>query len=963
MIDHLPVGTITFLFTDIEGSTRLWERQPEAMTRALARHDVLLRGAIEGCGGTVFKTVGDAFCAAFAYAPDALAAVLGAQRALHAEAWPAEIGAIHIRAALHTGAVEHRDGDYFGPPLNRVARLLSAGHGDQTLLSLATQELVRDSLPSTTSLRDLGEHRLKDLFRPERVYQLVARDLPSEFPPLRTLDVKLTNLPAQPTPFIGRDRELVAVLALLRHEDVRLVTLTGPGGTGKTRLSLQAAADLLDEYEHGAYFVPLATITDPDLVIPTIAAIFNVSESGGQSIDALLKQYLAEKHLLLVLDNLEQVVSAAPKIAELLAAAPRLKIITSSREKLRLYGEHEYPVPPLGLPDLKKKPTLVVLSQYESVALFLQRAKAANPHFEITEANAPAVAEICVRLEGLPLAIELAAARARLLAPQAMLERLSSQLKALTGGARDLPARQQTIRGTIDWSYNLLDEGEKMLFARLGVFVGGWTIEAAEEVCGSSLPSSDGLALDVFDGLEALSDKSLIRQVEGVEGETRFMMLETIREYAAEKLAESGEAETIRSRHLAAFAALAVRAEPECMRHDQVLWLERLEEDLDNVRAAVEWSLHHDVETGLRMAAAMGKFCIYYGYVGDGALWLSQLLAQAESLPPSTARARALGVYSYMLQAQGHISRARPIAAEGTAMYRHLGDRHGEIDCLMGAMAAAFGAADMAAVPQEDVAEIIAFYRQAGDKVGLAQALWLMSNICDHHDYAGARGYLNESLALWREMGNRGEMVTVLNALGVWALWHQDYAVARAILEESLTINYTVNKRGSTAVSLHALGHLALQEGDYDRAIAYLEDSLSELKERGDQIGGPWTSIRLGYAVLRQGDLVRARALFGEGLSRFQERGMQAGVIYALEGLASLAVTEGQAARAARLFGWADGMREAVNDVRPPTEQTDVDRDVATIRGQINDAAFDAAQVAGRGMLMDEAVALGLGGE
>jgi predicted ATPase len=415
-------------------------------------------------------------------------------------------------------------------------------------------------------------------------FQVCVSDLPSEFPPLRLLDAKQTNLPAQLTTFVGRERELDAVLALLRRDNVRLITLTGPGGTGKTRLSLQAAANVLEDYKHGVFFVPLATITDPDLVIPTIAAIFNLKELGGQPLGELLKYHLAEKHLLLVLDNLEQVLSAGPKIAELLSAAPRLRILVSSREKLHVYGEHEHPVPPLALPDMTKSPTLAVLSQCEAVVLFIQRAEAANPKFQITETAAPAVAEICVRLDGLPLAIELAAARSKLLTPQAMLDRLSSRLNALTGGARDLPPRQQTIRGAIDWSYNLLDDGEKTLFARIGVFVGGWTYESAQAVC------SDGLAMEISDGLESLTDKSLIRPTEGTGGEPRFMMLETLREYAVEKLSETGELELLQDRHLAYFVALGDHAERELVGPDQVAWLDRLEVEFDNIRAALSWS-------------------------------------------------------------------------------------------------------------------------------------------------------------------------------------------------------------------------------------------------------------------------------------------------------------------------------------------------------------------------------------
>jgi len=539
-----PSGTVTFLFTDIEGSTKLWERGARAMRSVIGRHDEILNSSIEGIEGFVFKTVGDAFCAAFGSASNAVGAGLEVQRALSSEEWE-EGFELRVRMALHTGVVEVHQGDYLGPPVNRVARLLSAGHGGQTLLSLATQELVRDALPAGVSLEDLGERRLKDLFRPERVFQVVASDLPSEFPPLRTLESLRNNLPPQSTPLVGREWEVEEVRGRLGQEEVRLLTLKGPGGTGKTRLALQAAADLLEGFEDGVFFVSLAATTDPDLFFKEIAGALGLRESGDVPLEDLLKESLGRRQLLLLLDNFEQVLEAAPLASELLSAAPRLKVLATSRIPLGLYGEHEYSVPPLSVPDPKRLPDLEALSQYEAVRLFIERAGAAKAGFGITSENAPAVAQICARLDGLPLSIELAAAREKLLPPKAILTRLSNRLKLLTGGARDLPERQRTLRGAIEWSHDLLDDGERMLFARLSVFSGGRTLEAIEAICD---PEGD-LPVDALDGVSSLLDKSLLRQEEGPEDEPRFVMLETIHEYSREKLEQSGEAEEIGRAH------------------------------------------------------------------------------------------------------------------------------------------------------------------------------------------------------------------------------------------------------------------------------------------------------------------------------------------------------------------------------------------------------------------------------
>jgi predicted ATPase/class 3 adenylate cyclase len=594
-----PTGTVTFLFTDIEGSTKLWEDNAPAMQAALARHDGLLKWAIEEHGGYVFKTVGDAYCAAFPTAADALEAALEAQRRLLSSE-SEETGPFRVRMALHMGAAEERDGDYFGPPVNRVARLLSAAHGGQVLLSLPTQELVRDQLPAETTLRDLGEYRLKDLFRPERVYQLLAPKLPSEFPPLRTLDAFRNNLPLQPTPLIGREKEVSEVCDLLRTEETRLLTLTGPGGTGNTRVALQAAADLLEDFPDGTYFVSLATLTEAELLLPAVAEMVGVREVGEQPLDETLKDYFHERRLLLLLDNFEQVLEAAPAVTELLAVAPGMKVLATSRAPLGLYGEHEFPVPPLSMPDLKSPPSLERLTQYEAVGLFVERARAVKPDFSITNESAPAVAEICVRLDGLPLAIELAAARIKMLPPKAMLHRLTSRLKLLTGGARDLPERQRTLRATIEWSHALLDEGEQVLFGRLAVFSGGRTLEAIEAIC----DAEGDLPVDAFEGVSSLQDKSLLRQEEGVRGEPRFVMLETIHEFAREKLQESGEAEEIKRLHAQYFLTLAEEAYPEFKGANQLEWLERLEVEHDNVRAALTWALKRkEAEVALRLGA------------------------------------------------------------------------------------------------------------------------------------------------------------------------------------------------------------------------------------------------------------------------------------------------------------------------------------------------------------------------
>ena len=603
----LPTGTVTFLFTDIEGSATLAQNYPDEMNLLLAQHNTILRQSIEAHNGYVFQIIGDAFASAFHTVSDAVIAALESQRKLLHETWNPT--PVKVRMGIHTGAaragaLQDLAGGYDGYlTLTRVQRVMSAAHGGQVLLSSASAELVRGQLPNDVTLRDMGEHRLKGLVNPEHLWQLVAPDLLSEFPPLRSFNTIPNNLPAQPTTLIGREAELNEIVKRLNSEGVRLLTLTGPGGIGKTRIAIQAAAELIDRFEDGVYFVDLAPIRDPESVLAAIAQTLGLRETSDRPLLDELKGQLRAKKMLLLLDNFEQVTGAASKVVELLRNCPQLKLLVTSREALHVRGEYVFPVPPLALPKVDlKQPLIEQITQYEAVRLFIERAQAVKPDFKVTNENAPAVAEICVRLDGLPLAIELAAARVSLFPPQALLERLGSRLRLLRGGARDLPVRQQTLRGAIDWSYELLETGEQRLFELLSVFVGGSSLEAVEAAA-SGIERLDERGVDILDGLASLVDKSLIRQVDQESGEPRLLMLETIREYAVERLEEDPEFSAAAHRAQAAyFADFTQRQWERLTGYGREAALEELASDIENVRTA--WGYW----VGERDLEQLGKF-------------------------------------------------------------------------------------------------------------------------------------------------------------------------------------------------------------------------------------------------------------------------------------------------------------------------------------------------------------------
>ena len=875
-----PSGTVTFLFTDIEGSTRLAQEFPDKLSSVLEKHHSILIKEIESNNGFIFQSVGDAFCGAFESSADAVKAAVEIQKSLANEKWDEAV--IKVRIGIHSGNAEWNGTNYMGYiTLARAARVMSAAYGGQILISNDAYELYLEDSESQSKrigFRDLGERRLKDVILPIRLYQIVGTGLREDFPPLQTLDARPNNLSVQLTSFIGREEEMKHVKEALKLN--RLVTLTSAGGSGKTRLALQTGAEVIDEYEHGVWFVDLAALNDPALLTSTIIDALGIKEESKKSTEETLTEFLKGKEILILLDNCEQLIDACAGLAErLLTSCPKLKIIATSREALNCEGEKTYRIPPLAVPDPKSYNTPEELTKFESVRLFIERALTVNPDFRVNNENASALAEICSRLDGIPLAIELAAARTKVLTLAQIYTRLDNRFSLLTGGKRTALPRQQTLRALIDWSYDLLSEDEKLLWSRLSVFSGGWTLEAAEEIC-SDERISKSLILDL---MSQLTEKSVITYDESKD---RYRILESLKQYGIEKLTDRHE---IYLRHLNYFLGLSEKAEPELRGESARIRMDMIDADHSNLISAIDWSVSNDIaDKGAKIAAAIGEFWNTTGQYSTG-IRINENILRSSGLSDRSSKIKVLiwlCVYKYN---QGEYEEVRNYSEECLSLSKTSGDKKGIADSLqsLGNLTTNQGDYEQA---KQYFEESYSIKKEFGDKRGMASNMNSLGCIATFQgDYEQARKYHEESLAFNEEVGSKIGSAISMGNLGLISFNQGNYELARKYYEESLKIRKELGNKKGIANYLHNLGGVVYTQGDLDQAKKYFEESLAVRKDIGDRIGMADSMNNLGGVMYTQGDLDEAKIYFEESLIVRKEIGDKSGMADSMNNLGSIA--------------------------------------------------------------------------
>ncbi len=926
-MNNLPSGTVTFLFTDIEGSTKLWEKYPEAMKSALAKHDSILRQVVESNNGQTIKTTGDGIHAVFSTAMDAINASLDAQRVLQTSEFFAKRPdkgknsevPICVRMGIHTGEAELREGDYYGGTLNRAARIMSIGHGGQILISETTSQIVQDHLPVDVSPLDLGQHHLKGLNRAEHIYQLNASGLQGEFPPLKSLTYATDNLPTQLTSFIGRERELME--AKSRLESARLLTLIGPGGTGKTRLSIQLGSQLIPNFKDGVWLVEFAPIADPSLIMQTIASTFDISEVPGTPLKVLVHDYLREKNLLIILDNCEHLVEASAQVAdEILHIAPSIKIIASSREALGINGETVYRVPSLSLPNQDEVAKEAAMG-FESVQLFVERASAANRNFQLTEENASSVAQICSRLDGIPLAIELAASRITVFSPEQIAKRLDDRFKLLTGGSRTALPRQQTLRALIDWSYDLLSDDERALLRRLSVFAGGWTFEAAETICNN---------VDVFEHLPELINKSLV-VMNDEHDEPRYYLLETIRQYARDKLLENGEGEGTRNRHLRYYLEMTETARPELLKRAHELeWITRLKTEYDNIRTAIEWGLSNDPIATMRMIYSLTQFFIVTTFAIEGHRWGTAALKQMDLLAkngqPTTNeyvahKARLLGSMATMSFSMGDTKRSGAEAEEAIPLLRSIGNKW-------------------------FMAAVMTFLTAASLQIGNTEVAIATSNEMQN---------LAEELDdpyIW------GLVLGAASAIEIFA--NRDFAKANDLRDKTEEVAKAHGSRWSYGITMYSSGNYYIIQKQFEKAREKLKIAMQTVQEIGSKRNVIMIKSDLAHVLRLEGNYAEAIPAYQETIIEWQRMGHRAAVAHQLECMAFIAKALEKTEKALRLLGAAEILRQKIEIDMTAQEREEYEKEVADLKVNMDEKEFTSLWAEGRSMTMDEAIELAI---
>ena len=911
-------GTVTFLLSDVARSTAMWDTDPSSARTAIARHDEVIEEAVIGSGGTLVKArgEGDSHFAVFGQAQMAVAAALQIACALRSERWTTAQPLL-VRMALNTGTADLRGGDYYGPEVNRCARLRAVSHPGQVLLSNATAALVHSALPDGCGLAELGRHHLRDVAAAEQVFQLTHPDLVAEFPPLATGE-RYHNVPDDLTSFIGRWEETEEVEHLV--STTRLVTLIGSGGVGKTRMAYQVAAELLPDFSDGALVVELGPLADPTLVAQQVLSALGVPEEPGRDHAETLVASLSRRHLLLVLDGCEHLLLACARLAEiLLRSCPKVRILATSREPLKIAGETMWRVPSLSVPDPAAVRLGVDIEKFDAVRLFIERALQSKADFAVTASNAAAIVQVCQRLGGIPLALELAATRVKVLSCEQIAVRLNDQFRLLTGGARNVLPRHQTLRAAVDWSHDLLSAREQALFRRLSVFAGGFVLEAAEAICCLDQCEPD----DILDLLASLVDKSLVAVEErGVR--VRYRLSETLRQYGAERLTEAEEATELSDRLLQWSLAEAERAEPELKGPEQGAFLDLLEDEHDNLRAALGWALKRgDTPDGIRLAVTLSRFWLVRGYLSEGRRWLESSLAASPDAPDSD-RAHALIAAATLAWHQGDYAGVGPLAESALTLARQLGDKVGEAEalCRLGELRTMTG------------------------------------------DYIAARSLFEQSRAAWGESGARRGVIQSLNVplhdLATLACEEGDYETARTLFEEALEIAQDHGNIMDVVHHLSGLGHVAHGRGDYEAACAFYQESLAAARRLGYKRMATFNLQYLGGLAWTQGDLPRSSSFFREALAYFGPAGDDLGIARCLEGLCRVAAEEGAYSRAARLSGVAERLREAMHSPRPPSEVADYDAALECARLGLGSESFDAARAEGRRIDIKEGVQVAL---